>query len=41
MDAELIKLEVDDYVGIVTINNPPVNAHSQQVLEEIDRKSVV
>ena len=37
MDAELIKLEVDDYVGIVTINNPPVNAHSQQVLEEITR----
>lgn len=36
MEVELIDLEVDaDGVAIVSFNNPPVNAHSMQVLDEI------
>jgi enoyl-CoA hydratase/carnithine racemase len=35
MDTELVKLEVKDHIALVTLDNPPVNAHSQQVLEEI------
>ena len=36
MTPELIKTEVaEDGVAIVTIDNPPVNAHSAQVLEEM------
>ena len=36
MQPELIKTEVTtDGVAIVTIDNPPVNAHSAQVLEEM------
>ena len=36
MEPELIKLDVDaDGVALVTIDNPPVNAHSMQVLDEI------
>ena len=36
MEPELIKLSVDgDGVALVTIDNPPVNAHSMQVLDEI------
>lgn len=36
METEVVKLEVrDDYVAVVTLDNPPVNAHSQQMLEEI------
>ena len=36
MDTQLVKLEIPEpHVGIVTIDNPPVNAHSIQVLDEI------
>ncbi|MFN3231724.1 MAG: enoyl-CoA hydratase/isomerase family protein [Alphaproteobacteria bacterium] len=36
LEVELIDLEVDaDGVAIVSFNNPPVNAHSMQVLDEI------
>lgn len=36
MEVELIKVDIDDHgVAIVTIDNPPVNAHSLQVLTEL------
>lgn len=36
MKPELVKTElVEDGVALVTIDNPPVNAHSMQVLEEM------
>ena len=36
MNPELVKLDlVEDFIALVRFANPPVNAHSQQVLEEI------
>lgn len=36
MNARVIELELaEDFVAVVRFSNPPVNAHSQQVLEEI------
>ena len=36
MNPEVVKLElVEDYVAVVTLANPPVNAHSQQLLSEV------
>ncbi len=36
MQPELIKTElVEDTIALVRLDNPPVNAHSQQMLEEI------
>ena len=36
MEPQLIKTEiVDDHIALVTIDNPPVNAHSTQVLDEL------
>ena len=36
MQPELIKTElVEDTIALVRLDNPPVNAHSQQLLEEI------
>mgnify|MGYP002265627231 CR=1 FL=1 len=36
MNPEVVKLElVEDYVAVVSLANPPVNAHSQQLLEEV------
>ena len=36
MDTQLVKLEIlEPHVGIVTIDNPSVNAYSTQVLDEI------
>lgn len=36
MDTEVVKTEVgEDGVAIVTLANPPVNAHSQQLLSEV------
>jgi len=33
---EVVKLEVvEDYIGLVQLANPPVNAHSQQLLAEV------
>lgn len=37
MQQERVRLEVDGHVGVVTIDNPPVNAHSQDVLSQIQR----
>lgn len=35
MNPELVKLDVaEDFVAVVTLDNPPVNAHSEQVLAE-------
>ena len=35
MQPELVKLDlVEDYIAVVRFANPPVNAHSQQLLEE-------
>jgi len=36
LQPETIKLDiVEDFIAVVTIDNPPVNAHSQQVLDEM------
>lgn len=36
MTPEVVKTElIEDYIALVTIDNPPVNAHSGQVLEEM------
>ncbi len=36
MKPELVKLDVvEDFVAVVTLDNPPVNAHSQRLLEEV------
>jgi enoyl-CoA hydratase/carnithine racemase len=36
VQPELIKTElVEDTIALVRLDNPPVNAHSQQLLEEI------
>ena len=36
MNPEVVKLDlVEDYVAVVTLANPPVNAHSQQLLTEV------
>lgn len=35
MTPEVVKTElIEDYIALVTIDNPPVNAHSGQVLEK-------
>lgn len=36
MKPEVVKLDiVEDYIALVQLANPPVNAHSQQLLEEV------
>jgi enoyl-CoA hydratase/carnithine racemase len=36
LNTELVKLDlIDEHIGFVTIDNPPVNAHSIQVLDEM------
>jgi enoyl-CoA hydratase len=34
--AELVKMRMDGRVAIVTLDHPPVNALSQQLLEELE-----
>lgn len=40
-----VRLDVSDYVAVVTIDNPPVNAQNMDLVDELiatlDRKSVV
>ena len=36
MNPERVKIElVEDYIAVVRLDNPPVNAHSQQLLSEV------
>jgi len=36
MKPEVVKLEVvEDHIAVVSFANPPVNAHSQQLLDEV------
>ncbi len=36
MSAQVVKLDVvEDFIALVTFDNPPVNAHSQQLLAEV------
>lgn len=36
MDPQVVKLDlVEDFIAVVRLANPPVNAHSQQLLDEV------
>ncbi len=37
MSQEVVKLSVDENVGVVILDNPPVNAHGQDVLAQVQQ----
>ena len=37
LDLETVKCEVKDYIAVVKLDNPPVNAHSAQMLADIPK----
>ena len=36
-ENELVKVRIEDSIGIVTVDNPPVNALNSSVLEQLDK----
>ena len=36
-ENELVKVRIEDGIGIVTVDNPPVNALNSSVLEQLDK----
>src|SRR5215831_8377820 len=37
MDADLIRYEARDSIAVITLNDPPANTYSYQMMQQLDR----